>query len=48
MSKVVEGVVSEIVPEDTVDKITEESIGIIVIEMMAITEAGIGLEKDQF
>ena len=48
MSKVIEGVVSEILPEDTVDKIAEESIGIIVIEMMAITEAGISLEKDHF
>ena len=48
MSKVIEGVVSKIIPEDTVDKIAEESIGIIVIEMMAIIEAGIGLEKDHF
>ena len=48
LSKVIEGVVSKIVPEDTVDKIAEESIGIIVIEMISITEAGIGLEKDHF
>ena len=48
LSKVIEEVVSEIIPEDTVDRIAEESIGIIVIEMMAITEAGIGLEKDHF
>ena len=48
MSKVIEDVVSEIIPEDTVDRIAEESIGIIVIEMINITEAGIGLEKDHF
>ena len=48
LSKVIEGVVSEIIPEDTVDKVAEGSIGIIVIEMMAITEAGVGLEKDHF
>ena len=48
MSKVIEEVVSEIIPEDTVDKILEETIGIIFIEMMATTEARIGLEKDHF
>ena len=48
MSKVIEEVVSKIIPEDTVDKILEESIGIIVIEMMATTEVGIDLEKDHF
>ena len=48
MSKVTEEIVSEIIPEDTVDRIVEESIGIIVIEMMATTEAGIDLEKDHF
>ena len=48
LSKVIEEVVFEIIPEDTVDQIVEESIGIIVIEMMATTEAGIGLEKDHF
>ena len=48
LSKVIEEVVSKIIPEDIVDKIAEESIGIIVIEMMATTEAGIGLEKDHF
>ena len=35
-------------PEDTVDRIVEESIGIIVIEMMVTTEVGTGLEKDHF
>ena len=48
LSRVIEEVVFEIIPEDTVDKIVEESIGIIVIEMMATTEAGIGLKKDHF
>ena len=47
LSKVTE-VVSEIIPGDTVAKIVEESIRIIVIEIMATTEAGIGLEKDHF
>ena len=48
LNKVIEEVVSKIILEDTVDKIAEESIGIIVIEIMAITEAGIGLAKDCF
>ena len=48
LSKVIEEVVSEIIPEDTGDKIIEESIGIIVTEMMATTEAGIGLKKNYF
>ena len=48
LSKVIEEVVSEIIPEDTVDKIAEDSIGIIVIEMMVTTEVGIGAEKDHF
>ena len=47
LSKVIEEIISEI-PEDTMDKIAEKSIGIIVIGMMAITEAGISLEKDHF
>ena len=48
LSKVIEGVASKIIPEDTVDKIVEDSIGIIITEMMATTEAGIGLEIDHF
>ena len=48
LSKIIEGVVFEIIPEDTVHRIVEESIGIIVIEMMATAEAGISLEKDLF
>ena len=48
LSKVIEEAIFEIIPEDTIDKIVEESIGVIVIEMMATTEAGIGLEKDHF
>ena len=46
--KVIEEVVSKIIPENTVDKIVEQSIGIIVTEMMATTEAGIVLERDHF
>ena len=48
MSKAIEEIVSETTPEGRVDKIAEENIGIIVIEMMAITEAGTGLQKDHF
>ena len=48
LSRVTEEVVFKIIPENTVDKIVEESIGIIAIEMMATTEAGIGVEKDHF
>ena len=48
LSKVIEGVVSKIIPEDTVDRIAEENIGVIVIEMMVTTEIGAGLEKDCF
>ena len=47
-SKVIEEIISEITPEDTVDKIAEESIGIKITEMTAITEVGLGLEKDHF
>ena len=46
LSKVTEEIISEIIPEVTVDKIAEENIGIIIIEMIATTELGIGLEKD--
>ena len=47
LSNITEEIVSEIIPEVTVDKIAEESIGIIIIiEMIATTEVGIGLEKD--
>ena len=48
LSKVIEEEVSDIIPEDTVDKIVEESLGKIVTEIMATTEAGIGLEIDHF
>ena len=48
LNRVIEEVLFKIIHEDTVDKIVEESKGIIVIEMMATTEAGIGLEKDHF
>ena len=45
MSEVIEGVVSEIIP---VDRIAEESIGIILIGMMVTTEVGTGIEEDHF
>ena len=47
-SKVIEGVVSEIIPEDIVDRIAEENTGVIVVEMMVTIEVGTGLEKDCF
>ena len=48
MSKVIEGVVSEKIPENTVDRIVEKSIGVIDIGMMVTTEEGTGLERDHF
>ena len=48
LNKVTEGVVSEIIPEDTVNRIAEESMEIIVIGMMVTKEVGTGLEKDHF
>ena len=45
-NEVMEGAVSKIIPEDTVDRIAEEIMGIIVIEMMVTVEVGTGLEKD--
>ena len=48
LGKAMEEIVSETTPEGIVDKIAEENIGIIVIEMMATTEVGTGLEKDHF
>ena len=48
MSKVIEEVISEIIPEDTVDKIADENIEIMIMEIMVIAEAGIGLERDHF
>ena len=48
LGKVIDEVVSKIIPEDTVDKSVEESIGIIITEMMATTETGIVLERDHF
>ena len=44
----IDRVVSRIIPEDTVYRIAEESIGIIVTEMVVTTEVGTGLEKDCF
>ena len=48
MSKVIEGVISEIIPEDTVDKIVGESMEIMIMEIMVIAEAEIGLARDCF
>ena len=48
MSEVIEGVVSKIISENTVDRIVEESIGVIVIGMMVTTEVGTGLGRDHF
>ena len=47
-SKVTEEIILEIILEVIVDKIAEESIGIIIKEMIATTDGGIGLEKDHF
>ena len=44
MSKVIE----EIISKNGIDRIVEESIGIILIEMIAIIGVGIGPGKDQF
>ena len=48
LSKVTEEIISEIITEVTVDKIAEENIGIMILERIATTEVGIGLEKDHF
>ena len=48
LSEVIDGIVSEIIPEDTLYRIAEEGIGIIVIEIMVTTEVGTGLEMDCF
>ena len=46
--KVIEGAVSEIIPENTVHRIVEERIGVIVIGKMVTAEIGTGLERDHF
>ena len=48
MSEAIERVVSKIILENIVDRIVEESIGVIVIRMMVTTEVGTGLESDHF
>ena len=40
--------ISEVIPEDAVDKIAGESIEIMIMETMVIAVAGIGLERDHF
>ena len=46
LSRVIEETVSEIILVDTIDKAAEGSIGVILIGMIVIIEAGIGLERD--
>ena len=46
MSKVIEATIFGITLEDTVDKIAEGSIEMIIIEIVAIIEVGIGPERD--
>ena len=48
LGKVTGEVTSEIIPEVSTDKITEENIGITVTGVIVMTEVGIGLEKDHF
>ena len=48
MSRVIEEVVFGIILENTVDKTAGESIGTIIIEIVAIIETMIGLERDHF
>ena len=48
MSRVIEEVVFGMIPEDTVDRIAGESKETIITEIVVITEAGIGLERDHF
>ena len=46
MSKVIEGTIFRIILEDTVDKIAEGSIKLIIIEIVAIIEVRIGPERE--
>ena len=48
LSAVIEGAVSEIIPEDTAHRIAEKNTGIIGIEMMVTIEVGTGLKKNCF
>ena len=45
LSKIIEGVVSRIILEDTVDKIVGDSIEIIIIGIVVIADTRIGLER---
>ena len=45
--KVIEGTILEAILEDTVDKIVEGNIEMIIIEVVVIIEVGIGLERDR-
>ena len=46
LSKVIEGTILEAILEDTVDKIVEGNIEMIIIGVVVIIEVGIGLERD--
>ena len=48
MSKVIEGVISKKILEDTIEKTAEGSVVMIMIEVVDISEVGIGLERDHF
>ena len=47
LSKVIEVTVLEIILEDTLGRIVEGSIGMIIIRIVAIIDVGIGQERDQ-
>ena len=46
LSQVIEGTIFEIILEDTIDKIAEDSIEMIILGIVIKIEAGIGLERD--
>ena len=46
MSRVIEETISGIILRDIIHKVAEGSIRVIIVGMMAIIEAGIGLERD--
>ena len=46
MCKVIEGTIFRVTLEDTADKIAEESTEMIIIEIVAMIEMGIGPERD--
>ena len=46
LSQVIEGTIFEIILEDTIDKLAEKSIEMIIVGIVVTVEAGIGLERD--